>query len=105
MNTILSADLLILPVCGCCHPKLLPVCDTWEDSIWAYFRVMVDTLVEQEIRSSVMTTEETEELPREYLEMKYVIISLTSNLDVRWCQVVPANCGDSSIFMCLSFMF
>ncbi|KAH0616667.1 hypothetical protein JD844_027958 [Phrynosoma platyrhinos] len=53
--------------------QLLPVCDTWEDAVWAYFRVMVDTLVEQEIRSSVMTTEETEELPREYLETNWTL--------------------------------
>lgn len=50
--------------------KLLPVCDTWEDTVWAYFRVMVDSLVEQEIRTSVMTLDGTEELPREYLETK-----------------------------------
>lgn len=53
--------------------QLLPVCDTWEDAVWAYFRVMVDTLVEQEIHSSVMTTEETEELPREYLETNWTL--------------------------------
>uniref|UniRef100_A0A8D2ITF9 Nuclear pore complex protein n=1 Tax=Varanus komodoensis TaxID=61221 RepID=A0A8D2ITF9_VARKO len=53
--------------------QLLPVCDTWEDAVWAYFRVMVDTLVEQEIRSSVMTTEKTEELPREYLETNWTL--------------------------------
>ena len=52
--------------------KLLPVCDTWEDTVWAYFRVMVDSLVEQEIRTSVITLDETEELPREYLEAKWV---------------------------------
>lgn len=52
--------------------KLLPVCDSWEDTVWAYFRVMVDSLVEQEIRTSVMTLDETEELPREYLEAKWV---------------------------------
>lgn len=50
--------------------KLLPVCDTWEDTVWAYFRVMVDSLVEQEIQTSVVTLDETEELPREYLEAK-----------------------------------
>ena len=38
--------------------------------MWAHFRVMVDTLVEQEIRSSGMGTEDLEELPREYLEAK-----------------------------------
>lgn len=52
------------------NTQLLPVCDTWEDTVWAYFRVMVDTLVEQEIRTSVVTAEEMEELPREYLETK-----------------------------------
>ncbi|PKU48558.1 hypothetical protein llap_1186 [Limosa lapponica baueri] len=51
--------------------QLLPVCDTWEDTVWAYFRVMVDTLVEQEIRTSVITAEETEELPRDYLETNW----------------------------------
>lgn len=54
--------------------KLLPVCDTWEDTVWAFFRVMVDSLVEQEIRTSVMTLDETEELPREYLEAKWVCL-------------------------------
>ncbi|XP_067420161.1 nuclear pore complex protein Nup107 isoform X1 [Emydura macquarii macquarii] len=53
--------------------QLLSVCDTWEDTVWAYFRVMVDTLVEQEIRTSVMTTEELEELPREYLETNWTL--------------------------------
>uniref|UniRef100_A0A8D0DUY7 Nuclear pore complex protein n=1 Tax=Salvator merianae TaxID=96440 RepID=A0A8D0DUY7_SALMN len=53
--------------------QLLQVCDTWEDTVWAYFRVMVDTLVEQEIRSSVITAEETEELPREYLETNWTL--------------------------------
>ncbi|KAB0395945.1 hypothetical protein E2I00_009312 [Balaenoptera physalus] len=52
---------------------LLPVCDTWEDTVWAYFRVMVDSLVEQEIRTSVITLDETEELPREYLEANWTL--------------------------------
>ncbi|OXB57068.1 hypothetical protein ASZ78_002939 [Callipepla squamata] len=34
-------------------------------------RVMVDTLVEQEIRTSVVSAEEMEELPREYLETNW----------------------------------
>ncbi|XP_021108025.1 nuclear pore complex protein Nup107 [Heterocephalus glaber] len=53
--------------------QLLPVCDTWEDTVWAYFRVMVDSLVEQEIRLSVMAQNETEELPREYLEANWTL--------------------------------
>uniref|UniRef100_A0A2K5NEG9 Nuclear pore complex protein n=1 Tax=Cercocebus atys TaxID=9531 RepID=A0A2K5NEG9_CERAT len=53
--------------------QLLPVCDTWEDTVWAYFRVMVDSLVEQEIQTSVATLDETEELPREYLEANWTL--------------------------------
>uniref|UniRef100_A0A2K5DYC6 Nuclear pore complex protein n=1 Tax=Aotus nancymaae TaxID=37293 RepID=A0A2K5DYC6_AOTNA len=53
--------------------QLLPVCDTWEDTVWAYFRVMVDSLVEQEIQTSVATLDETEELPREYLEVNWTL--------------------------------
>ncbi|XP_032710756.1 nuclear pore complex protein Nup107 isoform X4 [Lontra canadensis] len=53
--------------------QLLPVCDTWEDTVWAYFRVMVDSLVEQEVRSSVVNLDETEELPREYLEANWTL--------------------------------
>ncbi|XP_015261194.1 PREDICTED: nuclear pore complex protein Nup107 [Gekko japonicus] len=53
--------------------QLLPACDTWEDTVWAYFRVMVDTLVEQEIRTSVMNAEETEELPREFLQTNWTL--------------------------------
>ncbi|XP_039721892.1 nuclear pore complex protein Nup107 isoform X1 [Pteropus medius] len=64
-----------MSVCFCfgIGEKLLPVCDTWEDTVWAYFRVMVDSLVEQEIRTSVMTLDETEELPREYLEANWTL--------------------------------
>uniref|UniRef100_A0A7N4P6J9 Nuclear pore complex protein n=1 Tax=Sarcophilus harrisii TaxID=9305 RepID=A0A7N4P6J9_SARHA len=53
--------------------QLLPVCETWEDTVWAYFRVMVDSLVEQEVRTSVVTLDETEELPREYVEANWTL--------------------------------
>nr|XP_055045739.1 nuclear pore complex protein Nup107 [Misgurnus anguillicaudatus] len=53
--------------------QLLPICETWEDTIWAYFRVMVDTLVEQEICSSGLGSEELEELPREFLETNWTL--------------------------------
>uniref|UniRef100_A0AAY4EL48 Nuclear pore complex protein n=1 Tax=Denticeps clupeoides TaxID=299321 RepID=A0AAY4EL48_9TELE len=53
--------------------QLLPVCESWEDTVWAYFRIMVDTLVEQEIRSSGMSSEELDELPREYLEANWTL--------------------------------
>ncbi|XP_069831037.1 nuclear pore complex protein Nup107 [Dendropsophus ebraccatus] len=53
--------------------QLLPVCETWEDTVWAHFRVMVDTLVEQEIRSSFISSTEDDELPREYLEANWTL--------------------------------
>uniref|UniRef100_A0AAY5KEQ6 Nuclear pore complex protein n=1 Tax=Esox lucius TaxID=8010 RepID=A0AAY5KEQ6_ESOLU len=54
--------------------RVLPVCESWEDSVWAYFRVLVDSLVEQEvIRSSGMDSEELEELPKEYLEANWTL--------------------------------
>ncbi|RXM98795.1 Nuclear pore complex protein Nup107 [Acipenser ruthenus] len=53
--------------------QLLPVCDSWEDTVWAYFRVLVDTLVEQEICSSGTALHQLEELPREYLEANWTL--------------------------------
>ncbi|XP_077325299.1 nuclear pore complex protein Nup107 [Lithobates pipiens] len=53
--------------------QLLPVCETWEDTVWAYFRVMVDSLVEQEIRASLISSSEEDELPREYLEAHWTL--------------------------------
>ncbi|KAM4678200.1 nuclear pore complex protein Nup107 [Discoglossus pictus] len=53
--------------------QLLPVCDTWEDTVWAHFRVMVDTLVEQEIRASIISTNEADELPRDYWEANWTL--------------------------------
>lgn len=60
-------DASIFFKCFVCY-QLLPVCETWEDTVWAYFRVMVDSLVEQEIRASLISSSKDDELPREYLE-------------------------------------
>ncbi|KAF6723325.1 Nuclear pore complex protein Nup107 [Oryzias melastigma] len=52
---------------------LLAVCESWEDSVWAYFRVMVDSLVEKDLLSSGMAHQEVETLPREYLEANWTM--------------------------------
>ncbi|XP_076015971.1 nuclear pore complex protein Nup107 [Genypterus blacodes] len=52
---------------------LLAVCESWEDYVWAYFRVMVDSLVEQELMSSGMAHQEVDTLPREYLEANWTM--------------------------------
>ncbi|XP_013888337.1 nuclear pore complex protein Nup107 [Austrofundulus limnaeus] len=52
---------------------LLAVCESWEDCVWAFFRVMVDSLVEKELMSSGMAHQEVETLPREYLEANWTM--------------------------------
>ncbi|XP_068162736.1 nuclear pore complex protein Nup107 isoform X2 [Antennarius striatus] len=52
---------------------LLAVCESWQDCVWAHFRVMVDSLVEKELMSSGMTNQEVETLPREYLEANWTM--------------------------------
>ncbi|XP_023265720.1 nuclear pore complex protein Nup107 [Seriola lalandi dorsalis] len=52
---------------------ILAVCESWEDCVWAYFRVMVDSLVEKDLMSSGMAHQEVETLPREYLEANWTM--------------------------------
>ncbi|XP_072309968.1 nuclear pore complex protein Nup107 isoform X1 [Eucyclogobius newberryi] len=52
---------------------LLAVCESWEDYVWAHFRVMVDSLVEKDLMSSGMAHQEVEMLPREYLEANWTM--------------------------------
>ncbi|XP_054608406.1 nuclear pore complex protein Nup107 isoform X2 [Dunckerocampus dactyliophorus] len=52
---------------------LLAVCESWEDCVWAYFRVMVDSLVEKHLMSSGMVHQEVETMPREYLEANWTM--------------------------------
>uniref|UniRef100_A0A7N8WVN6 Nuclear pore complex protein n=1 Tax=Mastacembelus armatus TaxID=205130 RepID=A0A7N8WVN6_9TELE len=52
---------------------LLAVCESWEDCVWAYFRVMVDSLVEKDLMSSGMAHQEVETLSREYLEANWTM--------------------------------
>ncbi|XP_029967223.1 nuclear pore complex protein Nup107 [Salarias fasciatus] len=59
---------------------LLAVCESWEDSVWAYFRVMVDSLVEKELMSSGMAHQEVETLPREYLEANWTMETVFEEL-------------------------
>uniref|UniRef100_A0A8D0CWY0 Nuclear pore complex protein n=1 Tax=Sander lucioperca TaxID=283035 RepID=A0A8D0CWY0_SANLU len=52
---------------------LLAVCESWEDCVWAHFKVMVDSLVEKELMSSGMAHQEMDTLPREYLEANWTM--------------------------------
>lgn len=59
---------------------VLAVCETWEDSVWAYFRVMVDSLVEKELMSSGMSHQDVETLPREYLDANWTMETVFEEL-------------------------
>ncbi|XP_022097754.1 nuclear pore complex protein Nup107-like [Acanthaster planci] len=48
--------------------ELLPACDSWDDCLWAYFKVFVDRQVEQEIRDKLNLSRELEALPDAYYE-------------------------------------
>ncbi|XP_015757940.1 PREDICTED: nuclear pore complex protein Nup107-like [Acropora digitifera] len=50
---------------GLCE-KLLPVCKSWEDYLWAFFKVMVDVRVEQVIRLHPRAGNPLENLPPEF---------------------------------------
>ncbi|KAL3865177.1 hypothetical protein ACJMK2_006795 [Sinanodonta woodiana] len=46
----------------------LPVCKSWLDYVWAYFRTMVDMRVEEEIRAKTKCSRPLEPLPDEYFQ-------------------------------------
>lgn len=45
---------------------VLPVCNSWDDNLWAYMKTMVDVRVESEIRDSVLKSNNYLPLPEEY---------------------------------------
>ncbi|KAH3697745.1 hypothetical protein DPMN_085255, partial [Dreissena polymorpha] len=47
---------------------MLPVCKSWVDYVWAYFRVLVDMRVEEEIRLKTTIGRGLESLPGQYYE-------------------------------------
>ncbi|KAF7644664.1 hypothetical protein LDENG_00218040 [Lucifuga dentata] len=70
---------------------LLAVCESWEDYVWSYFRVMVDSLVEQELMSSGMTHQEVGILPREYLEANWTMEKVFEELQASESERVLAG--------------
>ena len=46
--------------------QLLKVCISWEDSLWAFFKVLIDGKVEQELK--LLVTSNSDSLPKEYYE-------------------------------------
>jgi len=50
---------------------LLPVCMSWMDFVWAYYKVMVDIRVEQDIRLHHHVTRTLDTLPAEYWDKMF----------------------------------
>lgn len=48
--------------------QLLLACHSWQDYVWAYFRVMVDQRVENELRLTFSSQRPTKPLPNAYWE-------------------------------------
>ncbi|XP_050395962.1 nuclear pore complex protein Nup107 [Patella vulgata] len=64
---------------------VLPVCKTWQDYLWGYFKVMVDTQVEREVRMSTTSPRSFEDLPQEYwdrlMKPEQVFSEIEASLD------------------------
>ncbi|KAM9705159.1 nuclear pore complex protein Nup107 [Menidia menidia] len=73
---------------------LLAVCESWEDCVWAYFRVMVDSLVEKDLMSSGMAETEVETLPREYLEANWTMEKVFEDLQASESKRVLDETGE-----------
>ncbi|KAK7508730.1 hypothetical protein BaRGS_00000296 [Batillaria attramentaria] len=72
--------------------SLLPVCHSWYDCLWAYFRTLVDVRVEQEVRIRSITFRRPVDLPPEYwdrlMEPSQVFDELAASTDER----IQAEC-------------
>ncbi|XP_050509495.1 nuclear pore complex protein Nup107 [Diabrotica virgifera virgifera] len=61
--------------------SILTVCNSWEDSLWAYMKTMVDIRVESEIRDCVQRNNDYLPLPEEYWNQKLSLNEIFSNLE------------------------
>nr|CAH7732455.1 unnamed protein product [Callosobruchus chinensis] len=60
---------------------ILPVCYTWEDSLWAYMKTMVDIRVESELRDCVTRYTDYLPLPDEYWAQRMSLNELFTSLE------------------------
>ena len=67
----------IAAYCGGLQP-LLDVCETWEDTLWAYLRTIIDIRVESEIRDNLL--KKFENMPTEYWSNKMSLEEIFENL-------------------------
>lgn len=70
---------------------ILPVCKSWSDYVWAYFRVLVDRRVEDEIRLKTTINRPLEILPGEYWEKNLTTRSVFREIEANDMMQKEAN--------------
>ncbi|XP_043196075.1 nuclear pore complex protein Nup107-like [Amphibalanus amphitrite] len=60
---------------------LLPVCSTWEDRVWAFFKVFVDSRVEADVRENSQSLRQLRPLPQHYTEKSRSPDAIFSEVD------------------------
>ncbi|KAL4231420.1 hypothetical protein ACF0H5_008997 [Mactra antiquata] len=60
---------------------ILPLCHSWSDYMWAYFRVLVDRRIEDEIRLKTTISRSLEHLPGEYWEKNLTTKSVFKEIE------------------------
>ena len=73
---------------------LLPSCQSWEDHLWAYLRVMIDQTVEKEVRRCVNYKRQLQVLPDEYWNQQLTVDSIFSILAASRHKTVMSQVGD-----------
>nr|XP_022908849.1 nuclear pore complex protein Nup107 [Onthophagus taurus] len=66
--------------------QILPVCENWEDYLWAYLKVMIDIRVESEVRDCVNKTYTS--LPDFYWDQRMSLNEVFSHLETSDCKYV-----------------
>ncbi|XP_033633061.1 nuclear pore complex protein Nup107-like [Asterias rubens] len=68
--------------------ELLPACNTWDDCLWAYFKVLVDRQVEQEIRENLTISRDMDDLPASYFDKELTAFRIFQELQSHPKQIV-----------------
>lgn len=70
---------------------ILPVCKSWLDYVWAYFRVLIDRRVEDEIRLKTTIGRELVNLPGEYWEKNLTTRNVFREIEANEDMQLEAN--------------
>ncbi|XP_070212005.1 nuclear pore complex protein Nup107-like [Littorina saxatilis] len=72
--------------------SVLPVCHSWYDCLWAYFRTLVDVKVEQEVRLRSITFRKPVDLPPQYWDRLMETTQVFEELEASTDQRIRTEC-------------